>query len=93
MRYVVDAAFRDARISAIEHRGNSNQEEFVSVVNLGRLTQTTGAEGICVEEYVYEYGKKSGENAVPTYSCTYSYTSIPAPDPMSVASCGSGVAG
>ena len=33
-------------------------------------------EEICVYEYVYEHGKKSGENGVPTYSCTYSYTRI-----------------
>ena len=31
---------------------------------------------IGVYEQVYEYGAKSGENAVPTYSYTYSYTHI-----------------
>jgi hypothetical protein len=31
---------------------------------------------ICVYEYVYEYGKKSSENGLPTYSYTHSYTRI-----------------
>jgi len=32
---------------------------------------------IRVYECVYEYGQKSGANALPTYSYTYSYTPIP----------------
>jgi hypothetical protein len=33
-------------------------------------------EEICVYEYVYECGQKSGANALPTYSYTHSYTPI-----------------
>jgi hypothetical protein len=32
--------------------------------------------GIRVYEYVYEYGKNSGEYTLPTYPYTYSYTRI-----------------
>ena len=60
---------------------------------MGKLQRMAGTE-ICVYEYVYEYGRKSGEDGLPTYSYTYSYTRLSSPpDWRSFAGFGSGEAG